>query len=275
MPIKKDGTGKRWVEMEFIAPGTPEQVWQAMATGAGYAAWFTKATIEERVGGVLRFDFGPAGSSPGEVTAWEPPHRFAYEERDWSEGAPPVATEITITGRSGDRCVVRMVHSLFSSSDDWDDQMESFESGWPAFFEVLRIYLSRFAGMKAASFLAQASAVGDQLAIWKRLTTALNLTGANAGEHRTTAQRPETLSGVIERVQQDGKQRVITMRLEVPAPGIALLGTHGAGESVQASIAIFFYGDDAEQAAAASEQKWRSWVGETFPSATEQPADAM
>jgi hypothetical protein len=24
MPIKKDDTGKRWVEMEFITPGTPE-----------------------------------------------------------------------------------------------------------------------------------------------------------------------------------------------------------------------------------------------------------
>ena len=32
-----------------------------MATGAGNAAWFTKAEIEERVGGVLRFDFGPMG----------------------------------------------------------------------------------------------------------------------------------------------------------------------------------------------------------------------
>ena len=25
--------------------------------------------------------------------------------------------------------------------DEWDDQLESFESGWPGFFEVLRIYL--------------------------------------------------------------------------------------------------------------------------------------
>ena len=32
MPIKKDGTGKRWIEMEFIVPGTPEQVWQAIAS---------------------------------------------------------------------------------------------------------------------------------------------------------------------------------------------------------------------------------------------------
>ncbi|WP_292074478.1 SRPBCC domain-containing protein [Mesorhizobium sp.] len=151
MPIKKDETGKHWVEMEFITPGTPEQVWRAIATGSGNTAWFTKTTIDEHVGGRLHFDFGPNGASTGEVTIWEPPFRFGYVEREWSEGAPPVATEITVTSRSGDHCVVRMVHSLFASTDDWDDQLEGFESGWPGFFEVLRVYLSHFAGEKASS----------------------------------------------------------------------------------------------------------------------------
>lgn len=266
MPIKKDGTGKRWVEMEFITPGTPEQVWQAMATGPGNTAWFTKTTIEERVGGIVRFDFGPDATSTGEVTVWEPPHRFGYVERDWSEAAPPVATEITIHSRSGDRCVVRMVHSLFSSSDDWDDQMEGFESGWPSFFAVLRTYLSRFTGMPAASFLALVKIEGEQLAIWKRLTEALHLAGADAGEHRATAPRPEPLSGVIEQIQQDGKQRVIMMRLEAPLPGVALFGTYGASGRVNASLGMFLYGERAEQVAAASSDTWRIWLAETFPS---------
>ena len=113
MPIKTDDTGKRWVEMELIVPGTPEQVWQAMATGPGNSAWFTKTRIDGRVGGAVDFDFGPNGASTGEVTIWEPPFRFGYVEREWSDGAPPVATEIIVTSRSGGRCVVRMVHSLF------------------------------------------------------------------------------------------------------------------------------------------------------------------
>jgi hypothetical protein len=33
MPVKKDNSGRRWVEMEFLVPGTPEQVWHAIATG--------------------------------------------------------------------------------------------------------------------------------------------------------------------------------------------------------------------------------------------------
>ncbi len=74
-------------------PGTPEQVWQAMATGPAIQHWFTKTKVEAHIGGAIQFDFGPNGSSMGEVTAWEPPFRFGYVERNWSEGAPPVATE--------------------------------------------------------------------------------------------------------------------------------------------------------------------------------------
>lgn len=264
MPIQKDESGKRWVEMEFVAPGTPEQVWEAMATGPGNTAWFVRATVEERVGGEIQLDFGPHAKQTGEVTAWEPPHRFAYVEREWSEGAPPVATEITITARSGDRCVVRMVHSLFSSSEEWDDQMEGFEKGWPSFFEVLDLYLTHFAGRRAASFTTMAKVEGDDLPIWKRLTAQLDLAGANVGERRRTPPQPEVLSGVVERIVQDRQQRYITMRLDAPAPGIALLGTYAAGLQVNVSMLLYFYGDDAEARATASEQKWRAWLGERF-----------
>lgn len=264
MPIKKDKTGKRWVEVEWVVPGTPEQIWQAMATGPGNSAWFTKTTIEEHVGGALRFEFGADMSSNGEVTVWEPPQRFGYVEREWSDGAPPVATEITIESRSGGQCVVRMVHSLFASSDDWDDQMEGFESGWPGFFAVLRIYLTHFAGKQGRSFQAMATTEGDHVTIWKRLTEALDLTGANVGERRTTPQVPESLSGMIEQVHQDAKQRLVLMRQDAP-PTIMMAGIYGMGQNVNVSICLFSYGDDAEARSAASEGKWRTWLGKTFP----------
>lgn len=264
MPIKKDETGKRWVEMEFITSGTPEQVWRAMATGPGYTAWFTKTRIDEHVGGKVDFDFGPNGTSTGEVTIWEPPFRFGCVEREWSEGAPPVATEITVTSRSGDRCVVRMVHSLFASTDDWDDQLEGFEGGWPGFFEVLRVYLSHFAGERAACFLVTASTEADQFSTWRRLTEALGLAGANVGEERKDPQQPERLSGIVECVRQDGKQRFIVLRLNAPAPGTALIGTYATDSGTNASMALYLYGDDAEQRAAEGGPKWRNWFGETF-----------
>ena len=62
-----------------------------------------------------------------------------YEEYGWNGDAPPVATEVTITARSGDQCVVRMEHTMVTDKDDWDDEIESFETGWPGFFEILKI----------------------------------------------------------------------------------------------------------------------------------------
>lgn len=267
MPIKKDGTGKRWVEMDFIASGAPEQVWHAMATGPGNTAWFTRATIEERVGGALQFHFGPGATSSGEVTAWQPPNFFGYVEREWNGNAPPVFTEITITARQGNKCAVRMVHWLFSSSDEWDDQLESFESGWPGFFEVLRVYLEHFAGRPAASFMVLSGTSGEQLEIWQRLQQLLGLTATNVGERRTTAEKPQALSGVVERTEQGRKIRMTLLRLESPQPGSAVIGTYDAGGRVNVSVCMFLYGDDAERAAADSESTWRAWLNEQFPAA--------
>lgn len=264
MPIRKDEHGKRWVEMALVVPGTPEQAWRALATGPGNTAWFTKTRIEERVGGAIRFDFGPNGSSAGEVTAWEPPSRFGYVEREWFEGAPPVATEITLAARPGDGCLVRMTHALSAAEDDWDAHLEGFEQGWPAFFEVLRIYLAHFAGEKAASAFVMASVPADHLEVWKRLTASLGLAGANVGERRTTPAQPEALSGVVERIEQSGTQRYVMLRLDRPGPGVALIGTYRMGEATNASVALYLYGDDAGQRAAASEPRWQEWLGRVF-----------
>jgi uncharacterized protein YndB with AHSA1/START domain len=267
MPIKKNETGKRWVEMELLVPGTPEQVWQAIATGPGNACWFTKGEIEPRVGGAFRLDFGQGATTAGEVTTWEPPRQFGYVERDWEKGAPPVATEITITARSGDRCVVRMVHSLFASSDDWDDQLEGFESGWPGFFAVLRVYLAHFAGTPGSSFMVMQPSAAKDLAVWRRLCEALPMNGVNVGEVSKASAGPEPWSGTVELVHQDSKQRYVLLRLDAPSPGALLVGTYlKADETTSVSVGRFYYGTNANDLVAESEPRWREWLGKTFAS---------
>jgi uncharacterized protein YndB with AHSA1/START domain len=271
MAIKKDDTGRRWVEMELTVPGTPEEVWQAIATGNGNTGWFTKTTIEERVGGALRFDFGANGASAGEITAWEPPSKIEYVERDWSPGAPPVATEITVTARDGARCVVRMVHTFVTTSDQWDDLMEGFETGWPSFFDVLRVYLAHFAGRPAAQCLAIVPAGTDGRQAWKRLVDALGLAGADAGETRAITAAPQPLTGVVEKITQQARERILLMRVEAPGPGIAMFAVYEmAPGTVQVSVTHYFYGDDAAARAADAEPRWRDWLTERFPA----PADA-
>jgi uncharacterized protein YndB with AHSA1/START domain len=264
MPVKKDNSGRRWVEMEFLVPGTPEQVWHTIATGPGMTAWFTPTKVEERVGGAITFDFGEEkcgeDTSNGQVTAWEPPTRFAYEEYGWSGEAPPVATEVTVTSHSGDRCVVRMVHSLFTEKDDWDDEMESFETGWPGFFEVLRVYLTQFAGKPAASVRAMATHPGSEATAWSKLTTALNLAGANVGERREAPDGAPRLAGVVERVHQDANSREVMLRLDEPGDGIAVIGMFRMGDEARAVASIYFYGPNAADTAAREQENWTSWL---------------
>ncbi|MEO3758889.1 SRPBCC domain-containing protein [Mycobacterium sp. B14F4] len=264
MPLHRDDSGRRWVELEVLVPGTPEQVWQAIATGPGMSAWFTTTTVEERVGGAISFDFGGencgADVSAGKVTAWEPPNRIAYEEYGWHGDAPPVATEVTVTGRSGHQCVIRMVHSLFSDRDDWDDELESFETGWPGFFEVLKIYLSDFPGEPAATVRVMAGHDGGDLQAWTTLTDALDLAGANVGERRETPPGAPRLAGVVHRIHQDGNLRELTMRIDEPAPGIAIVGACMMGDQASGMISIYFYGEDAAETAAAHRSKWTSWL---------------
>ena len=131
MPVKKDASGRRSVEAEVEVPGTPEEVWQAIATGPGISSWFVPTEVEEREGGSVVCNFGPGMESLSTITAWDPPHRFVADSRDdMGPDDPTVATEWIVEARSGGTCVVRVVHSWFTSSDDWDDQFEGHTYGW-------------------------------------------------------------------------------------------------------------------------------------------------
>src|SRR5919198_898118 len=125
MSVKKDPSGRRSVQVEVEVPGTPEQVWEAIATGPGVSSWFVPTEVRDD--GTVVAHFGPGMESVAKVTAWEPPHRFAAESADLGPEAPSIATEWIVEARSGGTCIVRVVHSLFAATDDWDNQLESFE----------------------------------------------------------------------------------------------------------------------------------------------------
>ena len=150
MTIKRDPSGRRSIQVEVEVPGTPEEVWEAIATGPGISSWFYPTDVEPQVGGVLEYHTGSKMDVPATVTVWDPPHRFSHEGKDCGPDGPPTATEWTIESRAGGRCLVRVVHSLFASTDDWDDQLENFEAGWPVCFAVLRPYLAHFGGQRAS-----------------------------------------------------------------------------------------------------------------------------
>ena len=65
MSVKKEASGRRSVQVEVEVPGTPEEVWQAIATGPGISSWFVPAEFEMRDGKPVevKLDFGPGMES--------------------------------------------------------------------------------------------------------------------------------------------------------------------------------------------------------------------
>ena len=266
MPVKKDESGNHFIELQFEMPATPEQVWQAIATGPGITAWFVPSEVEERQGGKVVFHLGPGMDSNGTVTVWDPPRELVYEEPNWSGDAPPLATQFIIEARSGQTCTVRVVTSLFVSEDQWDKELDSMEKGWAPFFEVLRIYLENYPGQPAASVRPMASFPGTEAEAWDTLLRQMNLVGAKKGDHRKSAGTSPEFSGVVEHATSRWHPS-LTLRIDSPTTGVALIGAFSWGADVKLGISFFYYGPEANAVAAKEESRGQKWLDELVAAA--------
>ena len=263
MTIKRDPSGRRSIEVEVEVPGTPEEVWEALATGPGISSWFYPTDVGERVGGALRYHTGSKMDAPATVTVWDPPHRFRHEGEDCGPGGPPTATEWTIEPTSGGRCLVRVVHSLFAGLDDWDDQLESFEAGWPQCLAIMRLYLGHFRGQRASIVRVIGAADGSTRDAWEALLGELNARGLSPGDRWAFAVSGAAgLAGVFEE-SRTGRQPYAVIRLDQPAPGTAALSAYKIADRATVALSIYFYGDEAA-AAARNEAAWQAWMETRF-----------
>jgi uncharacterized protein YndB with AHSA1/START domain len=268
MSVTQEASGRRSVEIEVEVPGTPEEVWQAIATGPGVSSWFVPARFEEEGGKpvAMTLTFGPGMDSRSAVTAWDPPRMFAKELAGWIPGSPPMANEWTVEAREGGTCIVRIVHSLFASTDDWDDQLEATRFGWPAFLATLRLYLTHFRGQGSALMQVMVPAAGTDAEAWETLTTALGVNGLGVGQRCTAPADAPALSGVVEYVSQSPYDALV--RIEKPAPGIAALGVASfPGGPTMAGTNVYLYGDQAAATVARETPLWQAWLQERFPDA--------
>ncbi|KQS98668.1 SRPBCC family protein [Cellulomonas sp. Leaf395] len=246
------------LEFSVEVPGTPEQVWEAIATAKGMSAWFTPTEMEEREGGSLHFTMGPEMGSDGQVTGWDPPRRIVYEE-DWAalmgkdpDALSPLTSEFLVEAQSGGTCVVRVTSSGFGTGADWESQWwDTLAPGWMPSFDNLRLYLARFPGQEATHLEASAIHPGDPDALWSTMRTALGL-----GDEGATVD-VRGAAGTVERV---GERRAL-VRLTAPVPGILNVIAWDLGDGkVMASVRAFLFSADAADYVRREEPAWQEWL---------------
>jgi uncharacterized protein YndB with AHSA1/START domain len=269
MSVKTDANGRRWISVEVEVPGSPEQVWEAIATGPGVSSWFVPTEVRTREDGVrvITSRFGPGMESVATATAWDPPRHFAKESAGMAPGSPPLATEWFVEALAGGTCKVRVVHSLIAAGDEWDNQLIGVEKGWPGLFAILERYLEHFAGQPAASFQLMGFAPAPLAEAWAALGGQLGLDGAATGAALQPQAGTPPLAGRAERVTgaAGGAQPDALLALDQPAPGTAFLNAFKMGDQVCLAVAVYLYGDHAQEVASREEPAWQRWMAQRFP----------
>jgi uncharacterized protein YndB with AHSA1/START domain len=274
MSVKVDKSGRRSIEVEVEVPGTPEEVWQVIATSRGVSSWFVPSEIVEREGGFVTTYFGPEMEGRATVTEWEPPHRFAAESHDLGPEAPVLATEWRVEARSGGVCIVRVVHSLFTDSDEWDDQLESVESGWPVFFEILRMYVAHFRGQKCSNIQLLEVSSQSKSEAWKSMIEGLGLAAGKEGDSWRTSLATPSLTGKIHKIGENNDHLYGLALVDQPCPGIISLIIADAGDKGCVQLSLYFYGERGTAVVKSEEAQWQSWFHERLSSASREQASS-
>lgn len=245
---------RRQIELEIEVPGTPEEVWRAIATGPGITSWYVPHTVEEAQGGAATASFGeaPEMQVAGRVAEWDPPNRFVMDGGDPSEG---LVFEWFVEARDGGSCVVRLINSGFGQGGEWDDQYDAMHEGWLIFLSNLRLHLQHHAGDTASVGLPMTYVPVDADVAWAALAAALGLPAAAAVGDRvaTSGDGVPRLAGTVADIANphgiDRKNKYL-LRVDEPASGTAFIGAESHGGMSGISIWTYLYGPNAESASA-------------------------
>jgi uncharacterized protein YndB with AHSA1/START domain len=158
---------------------TPQQVWEAVATGPGLDSWFMgRNEIEPREGGTARWTLGDFVME-ATVTAWDPLRHFAFR----SEEAPVGGFhefDYRIEPAEGGRTGIRYVHSGALTGEQWEAEYEAMGEGDPAYFQKLVQYLRHFSGRFAVPVDVAGPNVPDDRRVMAAYRAALGLADAVA-----------------------------------------------------------------------------------------------
>ncbi|GIH06821.1 hypothetical protein Rhe02_48880 [Rhizocola hellebori] len=236
---------------DITVTATPEQVWQAIATGPGIDSWFMgRNEVEPGEGGKAVMEMeGMAMEST--ITAWEPNSHFAFRSAAGEDGTFH-AFEYLVEGRDQGSTTVRLVHSGFLGQDDWEWEYDALRKGDPMYFATLREYLTHFLGRFATPVAAWAAPQPDEETAWAGVKRGLGITGeVTAGTPVKFTFAGQTVEGIVDSALYPSFLGVRTS--DALYRFVGGQGMIGVGHHIFADV-------DAKQAT----DEWKSWLTNLF-----------
>jgi len=234
---------------EVALDASPEQVWEAIATGPGLTSWFMTHEVEPGVGGLVRLrvdDF----VAESRITGWDPPHRLEVIGGSEEE---PMAFEYLVEARDGGSTVLRFVQSGFLG-DNWETEYDAMFAGWDCYFRTLGQYLRHFYGRQATFVFADGPEASAAPEAWPRLLSALGFTARPVLGEQVRLTGPEPLEGVVDDVL-DSFLGVRTADALYRFHGRAILNM-----PIAVGHHVFLPDVDSEKA----NESWRGWLEEVL-----------
>ncbi len=239
------------ITKELEVGATPEQVWEAIATGPGMDSWFMgRSEVEPREGGRARWSIG-GYTEESTVTTWDPPRRFVNSGGEGPDGSFH-RFDYRIEDRGSGRTAIRYVHSGMLGGD-WEAEYEGMSEGDPMYLHKLVEYLTYFSGRFATGIDAQGPKVPDRENAMSTFRSGLGLGKAAEGDQvRLTPEGLEPIDGVVDYVSPSF--------LGVRSNDALYRFIYGFDGSVMVGHHLFAADADPEDARRA----WQTWLARLF-----------
>jgi uncharacterized protein YndB with AHSA1/START domain len=240
------------LRMETEVEATPEQVWEAIATGPGIDAWFMGHNeVEPGEGGATRMTIA-GETSESTITTWDPPNRLAYRSEPGPDGSFH-AFEYLVEGRDQATTLVRLVHSGMLG-DDWEREYRGLQEGDPVYIHLLAQYLKYFRGRAATPVFAAQPQTAEREQAWSVFRQGLGLRGpvAEGDQVRLTPEGLPVIEGVVDYASPSFlgvRSDDALYRFIYGYDGTVVVGHH-------------IYRDGVDQAG--TDQAWQSWLSKLF-----------
>ncbi len=238
------------IHRENELPATPEQVWDAVATGPGNLRWLFPMEIEPWEGGAV-------SRGPSTVTAWDPPRRFACRRKN--EDGFSSALEYLIEAHDGGNTilhtVIRWVHNGIVD-DGWATRADAAGKHAEFYQHTLGQYLRYFSGRPATYVQVQQPVGATEADAFTVLRRGLGLTDDVGEGDAVWLALPglDPLDAVVDYLSP----QFIGLRT---ADGLyRFFGGNAWGRPIHLGHHLF--ADDADQDKA--EHAWRMWLDEVF-----------